>query len=206
LILFVGAALLLFVVPGPSVIYIVTRSITQGRTAGLVSVAGIHVGSLVHIAAALLGVTALLAASAMAFTVVKTAGGLYLVYLGIRTLSGRGENADGDLVMPGASYRRIFWQGVLVNVLNPKTALFFLAFLPQFLDPVQGNLTLQLAVLGVVFVIAGVISDSTYALLSGTLGNRMLQRRGWARGQRWVSGSIYLGLGALALGTGTRKT
>jgi threonine/homoserine/homoserine lactone efflux protein len=197
--------LLLFVVPGPSVIYIVTRSVAQGRPAGLVSVAGIHLGSLVHIAASLLGLTALLAASATAFTFIKVLGGLYLIYLGIRALQGVGKDVGVGIPAP-ATYRRIFWQGVIVNVLNPKTALFFLAFVPQFLSPSAGSTSLQLAVLGAVFVGAGLVSDSAYALLSGTLGNRLLRRPGWMRAQRWVAGSIYLGLGAASLVSSGQKT
>ena len=132
--LFVVAALALLLVPGPAVIYVVARSIHQGRRAGLVSVLGIHVGTLAHIAAATLGLSALVVSSAVAFTAVKIAGAAYLIGLGLWTLfSGRAET---EVALGGErNLRRAFAQGIVVNVLNPKTALFFLAFLPQFVDP-----------------------------------------------------------------------
>ncbi|MEA2057879.1 MAG: LysE family translocator, partial [Actinomycetota bacterium] len=163
--IFVGAAMLLFIVPGPAVLYVVTRSLSQGRNAGLVSVGGIHAGSLVHILAAMLGLSALVATSTLAFSIVKWAGAAYLVYLGIRTLL-----ADDDALLPGtaepSSYRKIFTQGAIVNVLNPKTAIFFVAFVPLFIDPGRGSTTLQILVLGIAFIFAGTISDGLYALLA----------------------------------------
>ena len=132
--LYVVAALVLLIVPGPSVIYVVTRSIEHGRRAGLASVVGIHVGTLFHIAAATLGLSALVLSSAVAFTAVKVAGAVYLIGLGLWTLFSR--KAELDIALGGErNLRRAFAQGVVVNVLNPKTALFFLAFLPQFVDP-----------------------------------------------------------------------
>nr|BFE86896.1 hypothetical protein GCM10020093_094970 [Planobispora longispora] len=128
--LFAAATLALLIVPGPAVVYIVTRSVAQGRSAGLVSVLGIHLGSLVHVAAAALGISALLAASATAFTVVKYLGAAYLIWLGIRKLM-NGRNGTGAAEPPVASRTRMFWEGFVVNVLNPKTAIFFLAFLPS---------------------------------------------------------------------------
>jgi threonine/homoserine/homoserine lactone efflux protein len=201
---FVGAALILFVVPGPAVLYIVTRSFTQGRKAGLVSVAGIHVGSLVHILAAALGLSALVAASSTAFTVVKWAGAAYLVYLGVRALMGGDESLQPGTAAP-ASYRRIFTQGIVVNVLNPKTAVFFLAFVPQFVDPARGNTTLQILVLGLAFVLAGTISDGVYAILAGTIGDRLNRRPAWRRNARYASGTIYLLLGAAAAASGAGR-
>lgn len=197
---FAGAALLLLVIPGPSVLYIVTRSATQGRQAGLVSVLGVHTGTLVHVVAAALGLSALLVASATAFTVVKVAGGAYLVYLGVRRLLDRSPALAGDEARPAAerNLRRIYTQGVVVNVLNPKTALFFLAFLPQFLDRDRGPIPAQVAVLGVVFVALGIVSDGTYAVLAGTLGARL---RGGISDSPWIrraTGSIFIGLGLTA--------
>ncbi len=195
--LFVGAALLLFVVPGPAVLYIVTRSLAQGRNAGLVSVAGIHVGSLVHIAAAILGLSALIAASTVAFTTVKWAGAAYLVYLGFRAL-----RADDEALRPGradsATYRKIFLQGIVVNVLNPKTAVFFLACGPQFVDPTRGDTTLQILVLGTAFVAAGVVSDAVYAIGAGTIGDLFGRRPLWRRNSRYAAGTIYVLLGVAA--------
>lgn len=198
MVVFLGAALVLFVVPGPAVLYIVTRSVTQGRRAGLVSVLGIHVGSLVHIAAAVVGLSALVLASATAFTVVKWAGVVYLVYLGVRTLVARDEQFSDDATPTGRSMANVFWQGVFVNVLNPKTAVFFIAFVPQFVDPAAGSTTTQILVLGALFVAAGMVSDGIYALAAGSLGERLLTHPHWQRGRRYVAGTIYLGLGAAA--------
>jgi threonine/homoserine/homoserine lactone efflux protein len=194
LLLFVAAALALLAVPGPAVLYIVAQSVDQGRRAGLVSMLGIHTGSLVHVAAASLGLSSLLVSSATAFQVVKYAGAAYLILLGVRRLLTREEAAAREprRRTPG----RLFRQGVVVNVLNPKTALFFLAFLPQFVDVEAGLVGLQIAVLGLLFVALGIVSDGTYALLAGTLGGRLRQSRAFARAQRWVTGSVYVGLGA----------
>lgn len=204
LLVFLGATLLLLVIPGPAVLYIVTRSVTQGRRAGLVSVLGIHLGSLVHIAAAVAGLSALIAASATAFTIVKLAGAGYLIYLGIMAFRSavKSETLAGPEPM---STRRIFWQGAVVNILNPKTALFFLAFVPQFVDPALGNTTLQLVVFGGVFIVAGLISDSTYAMVAGAAGARFLNRDAWQRGQSYVAGTVYTGLGVAAAFTGGTK-
>jgi threonine/homoserine/homoserine lactone efflux protein len=198
IILFLVAAMVLFVVPGPVVIYVVTRSVTQGTRAGLVSVAGVHLGSMVHVAAAAAGLSAIVATSASVFTAVKLVGAAYLVYLGLRTLFGRGESVSAAGEGAPRTLRRVFWQGVLVNVLNPKTAVFFLAFVPQFVDQARGSATAQIIVLGTLFVAAGVLSDGAYAVVAGTLGHRLLARPAIARVQRWVAGSIYIGLGAAA--------
>ncbi|MBX6385527.1 MAG: LysE family translocator [Microbispora sp.] len=194
--LFATATLALLVVPGPAVFYIVTRSVAQGRTAGLVSVLGVHAGSLVHIAAAAFGISALLAASATAFAIVKYLGAAYLVYLGIRKLTRRTETENAQVKT--ASSRRLFGEGFVVNVLNPKTAVFFLAFLPQFIDPALGPVALQVLVLGAVWVTLGMASDGTYALLASALAGRL---RSSARARRRLdrgSGVVYLGLGAVA--------
>lgn len=197
LITFAGAAMILFILPGPAVVYIVTRSLSQGRTAGLVSVAGIHVGSAFHIVAAAAGLSALLAASSQAIAAVRLLGAAYLIYLGIRTLVSGVELPSGDAPV-AVSYRKVFTQGVVVNVLNPKVALFFLAFVPQFVDPSLGSTTLQIIVLGAVFIAAGVVSDGIYALAAGTLGNRLMERPGWRSASRYGAGTVYLTLGAAA--------
>jgi threonine/homoserine/homoserine lactone efflux protein len=201
LVVFLGATLLLLIIPGPAVLYIVTRSVTQGRKAGLVSVLGIHLGTLVHIAAAVAGLSAVIAASATAFAVVKLAGAGYLIYLGIMAFrsAGKPEHLSG---LEPMSTRRIFWQGAVVNILNPKTALFFLAFVPQFIDPTLGSPALQLALLGGVFILAGLVSDGTYALVAGAAGARFLGTESWLRGQSYVAGTIYTGLGVAAAFTG----
>ena len=166
--LFVVAALALLVVPGPAVLYVVARSIHEGRRAGIASVVGIHVGTLVHIAAATVGLSALVVSSTVAFTAVKLAGAAYLVGLELWTLS---RHAEPDVALGGErNLRRAFAQGVVVNVLNPKTALFFLAFLPQFVDADATHPGLQIAFLGLLFATLGLVTDSLWALAAGTAG------------------------------------
>jgi threonine/homoserine/homoserine lactone efflux protein len=191
--LFAAAAIALLLVPGPAVLYIVAQSAEQGRRVGLVSVAGIHLGTLVHVTAAAIGLSALIVASAVAFGIVKYAGAAYLVYLGIRRLLARTEVAPPEVRLQ--PLRRAFLRGVVVNVLNPKTALFFLAFLPQFVDPGRGDVWFQVLVLGIVFVALGLVSDSLYALAAGTLGRFVRRRRNVVR---YGSGTIFIGLGAVA--------
>ena len=194
--LFCAAALALIVVPGPAVTYIVTQSLDKGRSAGIVSALGVAAGALVHVAAATAGLSALIASSASAFTVVKLAGAAYLIALGVMRLAGRGgDEAPAEEQAPP---HRLFVQGAVVNVLNPKTALFFLAFLPQFVDPARGPVALQAALLGVVFVAIAVVSDSTYAVVSAALADRIRGSRRAAQVKRWVSGGIFVALGATA--------
>jgi len=203
--LFVVAALALLLVPGPAVLYVVTRSIHEGRRAGIASVVGIHVGTLVHIAAATLGLSALIVSSAVAFTAVKVAGALYLVGLGLWTLiSGRAEQ---DVPLGGErNLRRAFAQGVVVNVLNPKAALFFLAFLPQFVDADAAHPAAQIAFLGFLFAALGLVTDSAWALAAGTAGGVLRSSRRFVRAQRYVTGTVYVGLGlATALAGSHRK-
>ena len=195
--IFAAATLALLVVPGPAVLYIVARSVADGRRAGLVSVLGVHTGTLVHVVAAVVGLSAVLASSAIAFTLVKYAGAAYLVYLGVRTLVSR-----RDVVAEGPrserSLRRTFWQGAVVNVTNPKTALFFLAFLPQFVDPDAATPWLQALVLGLVFVGLGILSDGAYALVAAGVWARIGRRPAAARRERLASGGVLVGLGVLA--------
>ncbi|MBI3455782.1 MAG: LysE family translocator [Candidatus Rokubacteria bacterium] len=205
LVLFCAATVALLVVPGPAVIYIVTRSIHQGRAAGVASVLGIHVGTLCHIAAATLGLSALLASSALAYGTVRYLGAAYLIYLGVRTLFARPAEERRTPSRP-ERLPRIFADGVVVNVLNPKTALFFFAFLPQFVDPARGAVSLQIAILGAVFVLLGLLSDGAYALLAARGGDWLKANLGFARIQRLISGSIYFTLGAAAALSGARST
>jgi threonine/homoserine/homoserine lactone efflux protein len=194
--LFALAALGLLLVPGPAVLYIVTRSIDQGRRAGLASVVGIHTGSIVHVAAAAAGLSAVLLASATAFTAVKLAGAAYLVTLGIRKLVRRGVEEDVTPMPTGL--RRVYTQGIVVNVLNPKTALFFVAFLPQFVNPARGAVSGQILFLGGLFIVIGLCSDSCYALLAGGLGQRLRDSPRFARRRDVFSGCMYVGLGVVA--------
>jgi threonine/homoserine/homoserine lactone efflux protein len=201
--LFVAAALALLLVPGPAVLYIVARSIDQGRVAGLVSVLGVHLGSLVHVAAAAIGLSSLLVSSAVAFSVVKYAGASYLIYLGVRALLSREEPREVE-VRP-ARLRTLLRQGAVVNILNPKTALFFLAFLPQFVDPDAGHVALQLIFLGLVFVALGLVTDGLYALAAGTAGEWLRSSRIYAGARRWVSGTVFIGLGLATALSGSRQ-
>jgi threonine/homoserine/homoserine lactone efflux protein len=192
--LFVVAALALLLVPGPAVLYVVARSIDQGRRAGLASVLGIHVGTVVHIAAATVGLSALVVSSAVAFTAVKIAGAVYLIGLGLWTLFSR--RPETEMALGGErNLRRAFAQGIVVNVLNPKTALFFLAFLPQFVDPDAAYPAVQIAVLGLLFVLLGLVTDSVWAIAAGTAGGLLRRSRRFVRTQRYVTGTVYVGLG-----------
>jgi threonine/homoserine/homoserine lactone efflux protein len=204
--LFAAAAMVLFVVPGPSVLYIVTRSIDQGRRAGFASVLGIHAGSLVHVAAAILGLSALLASSAAAFDVVRYAGAAYLIWLGVRRLRQRSSPAgDGEDGAPPVPLSRVAAQGFVVNLFNPKTAIFFLAFLPQFVDADAGPVPLQLAIFGVLFVLLGLLSDGTYAMVASAVGARLAGGRRFERAHRWGAGLVYVGLGLAAVFSGSRS-
>ena len=206
--LFAVAAITLLVIPGPAVLYIVTRSVDQGRAAGLASVCGVHVGTLVHVAAAALGLSALLVSSATAYHTVRWLGAAYLIWLGIRRLLAK-DAPSGSVKGPHASrlgLRRIFAQGVVVNVLNPKTALFFLAFLPQFVDVSRGSVPLQVVVFGVAFVLLGLVSDGTYALLASTGAGWLRRRPGVARTSRLVSGGVLISLGVTTALAGSRSS
>lgn len=189
---------MLLIVPGPAVMYIVARSAEQGTKAGLVSVAGIHLGTMVHIGAAVLGLSAVIATSATAFTVVKLAGAAYLVWLGVQTLRSRGEETGVSVARAERSLVWVFWDGVVVNVLNPKTALFFLAFVPQFVDPSSGSASLRLVALGLLFITIGAVTDSAYALGGGLVGGWLTRRPRLERNRRLVSGVTYIGLGVTA--------
>jgi threonine/homoserine/homoserine lactone efflux protein len=195
--LFAVAAFALIVVPGPAVLYIVSQSVSHGRTGGLAAVLGVEVGAFVHVAGAALGVSAIIASSATAFSALKLAGGAYLVVLGIRRLRER----DSDAV-PGSERTRplgaIFRQGAIVNALNPKTALFFLAFLPQFVDPDRGHVAVQAAVLGLVWVAIAAASDALWALGAGSAMGFLRASARARRVERFASGGILIGLGVLA--------
>ncbi|MFI6508420.1 LysE family translocator [Streptosporangium sp. NPDC050855] len=195
--LFVAATLTLLLVPGPAVVYIVTRSVAQGRSAGLVSVLGIHLGSLVHVAAAAFGISALLATSATGFMIVKYLGAAYLIWLGVRRLTAR-PDADETVEAPVAGRSRLFWEGFVVNVLNPKTAIFFLAFLPQFTDPAAGPIAPQIVLLGLVWTLLGLVSDGAYALLASAMAGRLRRSARARRRLDVTSGVVYLGMGAVA--------
>jgi threonine/homoserine/homoserine lactone efflux protein len=201
---FAAAALALLVVPGPAVLYIVAQSVHRGRAAGLVSMFGIQVGGLVHVTAATVGLSSLLVSSALAFDTVKYAGAAYLIFLGIRRLLGRDRDAKVD-VDHERELGRLFRRGIVVNVLNPKTALFFFAFLPQFVDPEASAPALQIAFLGLLFIAIAVVSDGAYALAAGTLGGWLRRSKGFLAVERYVSGMVFVGLGVATALTGSRR-
>ena len=203
--LFVVAALALLVVPGPAVLYIVARSVAQGRTAGFVSDLGIHSATLVHVAAASLGLSALLASSAIAFSIVKYAGAAYLIWIGLRKIFSREDNPEVGAALKPRSHARLFREGFVVNLLNPKTALFFLAFLPQFVEVGRGHVAMQIAFLGLVFTLLGLVSDGCYAFAAGTLGDRLRHSRAYLRFERYVSGVVFIGLGVTAAFAGNHR-
>jgi len=201
--LFFVAALALLLIPGPVVLYTVARSVHQGWRAGILSALAGGLGNFVHVLAATLGLSALLASSALAFSVVKYAGAAYLIYLGVRTLLSREEKGVSTLLP--MSHAQIFRQGLLVSVLNPKTALFFLAFLPQFVTPDAGTVAGQTLFLGLLFVALGVCTDSAYALLAGAAGQVLRRSRRLSEAQRYVTGSVYLALGVTAAFADTNR-
>jgi len=204
LILFAMAASLLVFTPGPNTLYIIARSVNQGRRAGIVSSLGVEVGTLIHVVAAAFGLSALLLSSALAFNVVKYAGAAYLIYLGIKTLLTREKPAEAETIEE-QSLSRTFSQAVFVNALNPKTAMFFLAFLPQFIDVQRGAVATQILFLGGIVVMLGFTSGSLYSLLAGSIGNLLRGNRRFLRAQRYFAGSVYIGLGAAAALTGANK-
>jgi threonine/homoserine/homoserine lactone efflux protein len=202
--IYLAAVIGLLLIPGPAVLYIVTRSIHQGWKAGLVSVLGIHLGTGFHILAAVLGLSAILLSSALAFDIVKYLGAAYLIYMGVRTLMTKEEAVEGQDIKQD-SLQRIFSQAVIVNILNPKTALFFFAFLPQFVDSSRGAVAIQMFLLGMIFLGLGMLTDGMYAFLAGGLGNWLKTSKFFAFAKRYIAGMIYIGLGVTAAFTGSRK-
>jgi len=194
---FLATAMALLAVPGPAVLYVVTRSIEMGRAGGISSVAGITTGTVVHVTLATAGLSSLILASTVAFDAVKYVGAAYLVFLGIRRLVTRKEETlDGERAP--RTRRRAYTQGIVVNLTNPKTIVFVFAFLPQFVDVNAGHVWLQVLVLGFSFAGLGFLSDSAYALAAGTVADRLRGSRGIARFERWFGGSVLVGLGVAA--------
>jgi threonine/homoserine/homoserine lactone efflux protein len=196
LVAFGGVALLLAIVPGPAVLYIVGQSIGHGHRAGFMSAMGVATGGLVHVTAAVVGLSAVLASSATAFSIVKYLGAAYLVWLGLRKILGRDD--DPVLDVPARPLRKTYSDGVVVNVLNPKTALFFFAGIPAFVDQSAGSPTLQMAVLGGIFVVVAFASDSLWAFASGRAAEWLKSHRRFAKIDRWAAGTIFIGLGVAA--------
>jgi threonine/homoserine/homoserine lactone efflux protein len=191
LLLFAAATAGLLLVPGPSVLFIVARTLEHGRRGGLISMLGVETGALCHVAAATAGLGALVATSPDALHLLKLAGAAYLIALGWRALR-RPHGLELAPAGPGALFR----QGLIVDLLNPKTALFFLAFLPQFIDPASGPIWTQTLTLGLVFVALATLTDGLYALVAGAFVERLRRRR---KTLSRVSAAAYAGLGALAV-------
>ena len=191
---FVAASFLLWLTPGPDTMYILARSVAQGRRAGVMSALGIGSGLLIHTLLAAFGLSAILAASAWAFAAVKTAGAVYLIYLGLQALWKKVGRLDAPSFSPLGSWR-VYRQGVVSNTLNPKVAIFFLAFLPQFVAPDRGGVWSQALVLGFVFVGLGLVTDSLYALAAGTVAGLLRRKR---NAVRYGSGAVFIALGATA--------
>jgi len=194
---FLATAMALLAIPGPAVLYVVTRSIEMGRSGGLASVAGITTGTVVHTGLAAAGLSSLVLASTFAFDVVKYVGAAYLVFLGARRLFTR-KVAEVDEERIPRTRKRAYTQGVVVNLTNPKTIVFIFAFVPQFVDVHAGHVGLQVLVLGLSFAALGFLSDNAYALAAGTVADRLRGSRGIARFERWFGGAILVGLGVAA--------
>jgi threonine/homoserine/homoserine lactone efflux protein len=204
--LFLLSALGLVFLPGPSVLFIMTRSVEGGRRIGAISALGIGTADLIHTTAAAFGLSALLMTSALAFSVVKYLGAAYLIYLGIRTLLRRDElHRSEGAELQTKPLPRLYFQGMAVELLNPKTALFFLAFMPQFVDPALGTVTLQFLLFGSLYAVLGLCSLTCYGLLAGTLATLLKRSARFQRIQRYVTGSIYLALGLTAAFAGSEK-
>ncbi len=199
IITFAIASVTLLLIPGPAVIYILNRSVSDGREVGLSAVAGLELGNLVHAVAASAGLSAVLATSATAFNTVKWLGAGYLIFVGVRTLLRPPATVASEAT--SISRRRTFVQGIVVNTLNPKVALFFLSFLPQFIDPDKGAAWSQALVLGITFVLIGCLTDGLYALTASALRARLLSGRTLPFVQRYVAGTVFIGLGLVAATT-----
>jgi threonine/homoserine/homoserine lactone efflux protein len=194
---FVTASFVLLATPGPAVLYTVTRSIEQGRLAGFVAVTGITAGGLILVIVTSLGLAALLAATPMALSAVRYAGAAYFFYVAARILFVRSETVADAL--PYSRLNRLFWEGILVNTLNPKAILIFLAFIPQFVVPELGRVSLQVFVLGLIFITIGIVSDAIYVLGASTIRNRVSNSPKQNRVIRYWTGSVFFLLGLFAL-------
>ncbi len=199
---FILTSLVILVIPGPAVLYIITRSISQGRAAGIASVAGVNLAAFTYTVSAAFGLTAILMTSVVAFNIVKYAGAAYLIYLGIKQIVSKTKLEH--IKVEKASLLRIFGQGYMVNLLNPKMAFFTFAFLPQFIDPSHGSTIVQILFLGGLFVVMAMISDGAYALLASYLKPWLQRNTQFLKKQKYVTGSVYIGLGVTAALTGSR--
>lgn len=205
--LFVLAAATLLIIPGPAVFYIMARSINQGKKAGLVSVLGVSLGGSVHVLAGAMGVSAILMTSATAFQIVKYLGAGYLIYLGCKTLFSKSAETASDIPeAPREKLGKIFYESALVEIMNPKTALFFLAFFPQFISPAAGSVTSQFLLLGTIFIILAFISDGLYAVLAVSMRKRLVGRKASSKLMNRITGYFYIILGVFSAFASPSKT
>ncbi|MFI5240011.1 MAG: LysE family translocator [Gemmatimonadales bacterium] len=202
LLLFMAAGLALNITPGPDMLYVAARSTSEGRAAGIVSSLGIATGTLFHITAVALGLSALLAAVPIAYTTVRIAGASYLVYLGVRALASR--SANGPRSIERAPLGAIFRQGMLTNMLNPKVALFFLAFLPQFVDPSRGSAAMQIVILGLIFDTSGTVVNTIVALATSGAADRVRVNSRLGEILHKFTGVVFIGLG-VRIAYGSRR-
>lgn len=205
--LFVVAAAALLIIPGPAVFYIMARSIDQGKKAGLVSVLGVSLGGAVHVLAGAIGVSAILMTSATAFTIVKYLGAAYLIYLGCKTLFSKSDSTTSEIPKaPRKKLVKIFYESALVEIMNPKTALFFLAFFPQFISPSAGPVTVQFLLLGTIFIILALLSDGLYATLAASLRKRIVGSNVRSKVMNRITGYLYIALGVFSAFASPSKT
>ncbi|MGE5619625.1 MAG: LysE family translocator [Sphingomonadaceae bacterium] len=201
---FLFATLMLNITPGPDMLYVIANGVGRGARAGVVSALGIGGGSIIHTLAGGLGLSAILMSSALAYDVVRYGGAAYLLYLGIKTIVGRANSISGIQPMEQQRLGKVFRQGVATNVLNPKVALFFLAFIPQFVDPARGPVFWQFVLLGTLFNVSGTLVNTGVALVAGFAGERLARNAGFARFQRWFTGGVFMALGARIAMAGPR--
>ncbi len=192
--LFVTVSLAVIVAPGPDNVHVLTRGIAQGREVALASAWGMCSGLLFHTTLAAIGLSAILAQSAVAFSIVKYAGAVYLVYLGVRAFLSR-EEAPSAEETPAVKLRSFFFRGLTMNLLNPKVAVFFLAFLPQFASSATDGMALRLVALGLIFALLSVVVFSAIAIFSGVVGDRLSRKPRFATALQWLTGCVLIGLG-----------
>ncbi|CAL2086592.1 LysE family translocator [Tenacibaculum sp. 190524A02b] len=196
---FLAAASFLILIPGPSVLYIIAKSMEQGFKAGIASVLGIGIGSIIHVLFAAIGISSILLASATAFSIIKYAGALYLIYLGIKKLVEKPTEKQPVINTKNTKLSKIFYEGILVNTFNPKTAIFFFSFLPQFINIERGGNASQILFLGILFTIYAVSSDMLYVILSVKMSKWFSNSKEYLRKQKIITGSIYILLGLITL-------
>lgn len=194
LLLFLAAAWAMILAPGPDILYVLTRGIAGGRRAGIVSGLGVGSGEVLHTLLVVLGLAAVLSASLTAFLIIKYLGAVYLLYLGVKTIRDKQVFALATQHRP-QSLTSVYWQGMLTNLLNPKAILFYVAFLPQFVNPAHGNAHLQIVILGLLFALSDILFLGLLAYVTDHLHTRLTRQPRFMTRLRWITGSILIGLG-----------